>query len=442
MALVRCDNKVFDTIDGITEEVNNNTLRVLDLLHLMNNCNESVFNIISNYKENAERCLAKDKLTGIFNNDKYDMYIEKDEATNVYYVSKIVLKSEKVLVNIPSYILRVALDGKVVGELNQYRYIKFKSENTLCIRLKFLEEFEEEEIEDKTSLVGEFSFQNICVDTLDLSELKMNADCNIAIHECNIGRLRLPKGFSNLSDLVCDSTIKEINLEDINNEEVTELDRAFSGLIISRDFDLRQIKNASASELFLKAKITGDIYIGMYTSYKRMFSGAKIAGCIYMNNIDLSEFTAFELYDFMSFTQVDCIDLNGTVNSKYFYLSFAFSNIHTLRLSDASIILENNGATEGTVINNLIFEDALVDRIDSMWDGLYSIKELDEIYFINCNKKAIYRILVHIALVGKDIKKIYLSSKYFDEIYVKLENRIKSINLKTNILSRLGMLEE
>lgn len=435
MALVKCDNKVFDTIDGITEEVDNNTLRALDLLHLTNNCNEAVFNIISNYKENADRCLAKDKLTGIFNNDKYDMYIEKDEATNVYYVSKVVLKSEKVLVNIPSYILRVALDGKVIGELSKYKNIKFMSEGTLCTRLEFQGGSED-------SVVGEFSFQNIHVDTLDLSELKMNAYCNIAIHKCNIGKLVLPKGFSNLSYLTYNSTIGKVNLEDINNEEVTEIDGAFSGVTLSRDFDLRDIKDVSASELFIKAEIIGNIYIGKYTNYKKMFSCARIKGCIYMNNIDLSDFTSSRLYDFMSFARVNCVDLYGTVNSKYTYLSFAFSEIHTLRVSDASIVLEKRETTDGAGIDELIFEGISVCNIKKTWNGLYSIDVLNEIHFIRCSKKFIYNALVYIAALPQDIKKICISSKYFDEVYVELENKFKKINIKTNIFSRLVMLEE
>lgn len=375
MLFLDCKNCVFDTVDGTTEVCEGSIIDELVDLGLVNKCLEGTSDNIKfsdEYAKYAETESARGMLLNRFNNDKYELTIEKED--NSYKLTKVHVKSDDVRIEIPFFVSSFSTEVTQAEELTKGKGMSFIK----IVKLSSL----------SYNWNNEFEVFDIKCNIIDLSELNLGLT-SVCFKRCSIGNVVLNNTVGYFSFIDCN--IGALDFNNIDLDKIIGINSMFSGSVYQGGLDLRGLSCINGSSAFSSATVFGSVKVGKLSCYKRMFNTAKIRGTLYMRGIKLDDLSEEDFIDIFTYSVIEKLDLRGT--SFPCIISMQYATIGELYLTDADIVLKDSYTTKGLTLNKLIFDS--VSKVDTsrFYTGLYEILELEEIHFMNCDIEIILQII-------------------------------------------------
>ena len=374
MLFLDCKNCVFDTVDGTTEVCEGSIIDELVDLGLVNKCLEGTSDNIKfsdEYAKYAETELARGMLLNRFNNDKYELIIEKED--NSYKLTKVHVKSDDVRIEIPFFISSFSTEVTQAEELTKGKGMSFIK----IVKLSSL----------SYNWNNKFEVFDIKCNIIDLSELNLGLT-SVCFKRCSIGNVVLNNTVGYFSFIDCNIGALDFN---IDLGKITSIKNIFRDSMYQGSLDLRGLDCIDGSSAFSRATVLGSVRVGKLSCYKRMFNSVNIHGTLCMRGIELDDLSEEDFIDIFTYSVIKSLDLRGT--SFPCIISMQYATMGELYLTDAEIVLKDSYTTKGLNLGKLVFDS--VKKVDTsrFYTGLYEIVGLEEVHFINCDIEIILQII-------------------------------------------------
>ncbi len=377
-ASTKNEEYMIDTVDNTVENCDSDILFNLSIYGIAENIDSLDGTAKKEYREYCDKLIAKDKLLGKFDNDKYEITL--DTYKNYYVLTGInILEEGDVTIEIPFYIrgtnhknkLTVSNYRKNTSVLKLIRKVKFKGYN------------------------NDFNFIITC-DTLDLSDFKYDS---VYLRHCVINdRLILSEESKKLEYTFNGSTFGEIVF---GNNELDCMNHTFYNCFIKTEcLDLRKIKGLNKIDyLFDKSALDCEVIKMPYVKYvyRYAFESVTAKGIIDFNGLDFSDSKVVERAEKRNTvfynSNLHCIDFRNMIID-YNIFGIINCDIRDLWVSEPRHIFKCTCLSANIV--NLCFYN-VKEKMDSDLgihnDGLENCTITGHIHFIDCSVDGILSVL-------------------------------------------------